>query len=82
MEADLALIQGKLALPGKRATGTQQFHRGSDDGTYTTRTGATRETPSRGRAKDQPEGCEGQAGHGGESDGLVVCAGQRVSQEG
>jgi hypothetical protein len=72
VEADLALIQGKLALLGKRATGTQRLHRGSDDGTYTTRTGATRETPSRGRAKDQPDACEGQAGRGGESDGLVV----------
>jgi hypothetical protein len=72
VEADLALIQGKLALLGKRATGTQRFHRGSDDGTYTTRTGATRETPSRGRARDQPEACEGQAGRGGESDGLIV----------
>ena len=72
VEADLALIQGKLALLGKRATGTQRFHRGSDDGTYTTRIGATRETPSRGRAKDQPEACEGQAGRGGESDGLIV----------
>src|ERR1700737_639499 len=70
--ADLALIQGKLALLGKRATSTQRFHRGSDDGTYTTRTGATRETPSRGRARDQPEACEGQAGRGGESDGLIV----------
>jgi len=65
-------MQGKLASLGKRATGTQRLHRGSDDGTYTTRTGATRETPSRGRAKDQPEACEGQAGRGGESDGLVV----------
>ena len=72
MEADLAFLQGKLALLGKRATGTQRFHRGSDDGTYTTRTGATRETPSRGRARDQPEACEGQAGRGGESDGLIV----------
>ena len=72
VEADLAFLQGKLALLGKRATGTQRFHRGSDDGTYTTRTGATRETPSRGRAKDQPEACEGQAGRGGESDGLVI----------
>ena len=51
VEADLALIQGKLALLGKRATGTQQLHRGSDDGTYTTRTGATQETPSRGRMR-------------------------------
>src|SRR5450631_4923818 len=33
VEADLALLQGKLALLGKRATGTQRFHRGSDDGT-------------------------------------------------
>src|SRR5260370_4934125 len=72
VEADLAFLQGKLALLGKRATGTQQFHRGSDDGTYTTRSGATRETPSRGRARDQPEACEGQTGRGGESDGLIV----------
>ena len=48
MEAELAPIQGKLTSLEKRATGTQQFHRGSDDGTYTTRAGATRETPSRG----------------------------------
>src|SRR5471030_2763622 len=41
-------------------------------GTYTTRSGATRETPSRGRARDQPEACEGQTGRGGESDGLIV----------
>ena len=72
VEADLALIQGKLALLGKRATGTQQLHRGSDDGTYTTRAEATREAPSRGRARDQPEASEGQTGRGGESDGLVV----------
>ncbi len=52
VEADLALIRGKLALLGKRATGTQQFHRGSDDGTYTTRTGATRETPLRGLMRE------------------------------
>src|SRR6266852_2896587 len=70
--ADLAFLQGKLALLGKRATGTQRSHRGSDDGTYTTRIGATRETPSRGRARDQPEACEGQTGRGGESDGLIV----------
>jgi|SRR5450631_497017 hypothetical protein len=37
VEADLAFLQGKLALLGKRATGTQRFHRGSDDGTYTQR---------------------------------------------
>ena len=48
VEADLAFLQGKLALLGKRATGTQRFLRGSDDGTYTTRIVATRETPSRG----------------------------------
>jgi RNA-directed DNA polymerase len=52
--------------------GTQRLHRGSDDGTYTTRIEATRETPSRGRARDQPEAREGQIGRGGESDGLVV----------
>jgi len=52
VEADLALIQGKLTSLGKRATGTQRFHRGSDDGTYTTRTGATRETPSRGLERE------------------------------
>jgi RNA-directed DNA polymerase len=72
VEADLALLQGKLASLGKRTTGTQRLHRGSDDGTYTTRIEATRETPSRGRARDQPEACEGQTGCGGESDGLVV----------
>ncbi len=50
--ADLAFLQGKLALLGKRATGTQRSHRGSDDGTYTTRIGATRETPSRGLERE------------------------------
>ena len=52
VEADLALIQGRLPSLGKRTTGTQRLHRGSDDGTYTTRTGATRETPSRGLERE------------------------------
>src|ERR1700730_1354256 len=52
VEADLAITQGKLPLLEKRATGIQQLHRGSGDGTYTTRTGATRETPSRGLERE------------------------------
>jgi hypothetical protein len=52
VEADLAIAQGKLPLLGKRATGTQQLHRGSGDGTHTTRIGATRETPWRGLERE------------------------------
>jgi RNA-directed DNA polymerase len=72
VEADLAITQGKLALLGKRATSTQRLHRGSGDGTYTTRADATRETPSCGLSAGQPDAREGQAGHGGESEGLVI----------
>ena len=75
VEADLAITQGKLPLLGKRATGTQQLHRGSGNGTYTTlnrsNTGDPAVWPER-RAK--PEAREGQAGRGGESDGLIVLA--------
>ncbi|SIO62740.1 hypothetical protein SAMN05443247_09404 [Bradyrhizobium erythrophlei] len=39
-------------LLGKGAISAQQLHRGSGDGTYTTRTGATRETPSRGLERE------------------------------
>jgi len=52
VEADLTTSQGKLPLLGKGAISTQQLHRGSGDGTYTTRTGATRETPSRGLERE------------------------------
>ena len=73
MEADLAITQGKLPPLGKRAiTRTQRLHRGSGNSTYTTGTDATRETPSRGSGASQPDAREGQAGRGGESEGLVV----------
>ena len=74
MEADLAITQGKLPPLGKRAKkSTQRLHRGSGDSTYTTRADATRETPSRGLGRElKPDTREGQAGRGGESEGLVV----------
>jgi len=52
VEADLTTSQGKLPLLGKGAISTQQLHRGSGDGTYTTRAEATRETPSRGLRRE------------------------------
>jgi len=53
VEADLANTQGKLAPLGKRAKkSTQRLHRGSGDGTYTTRADATGETPSRGLGRE------------------------------
>src|ERR1700736_623171 len=52
VEADLTTSQGKLPLLGKGAISTQQLHRGSGDGTYTTRAEATREAPSRGLRRE------------------------------
>src|SRR4051812_30766111 len=57
---------------GSERQGTQRLHRGSGDGTHTTRTDATRETPPRGLSEGQPEAREGEAGRGGESEGLVI----------
>ena len=72
MEADLALLQGKLASLGK---GTTQAPSGSTGVVTTARTQRESEQhgrPRRAVERDQPETREGQTGRGGESDGLVV----------
>ena len=46
--------------------------RGSSGSMYTRKARATRETPSRGRAHDQPTTREGWVGRGGVAEGLVL----------
>ena len=65
--------RGRLIRLGERAKQqAQALRRGSGDGMYTRKAQATRETPSRGRARDQPTTREGWVGRGGVAEVLVV----------
>src|SRR2546429_6532718 len=59
----------------------QPLHRGSGGSMYTRKAHATREAPMRDQ-DDQPDAREGQAGRAGVAERPVVCAGQRMNQEG
>jgi hypothetical protein len=65
--------RGRLIGLGRKSDArSQSLRRGSGDSTYTRKARATREAQSCGRALDQPEAGDGQTGHGGVAERLVV----------
>lgn len=61
-----------IRLEGRAKQDRQSLCRGSGNSMHTREAHATRETPSRGQAQDQPDAREGQAGRDGVAERLAV----------
>ena len=82
VQADRVPHPGRLIQLGEMSEEyAQPLHRGSGGSMYTRKAHATREAPMRDQ-DDQPDAREGQAGRTGVAERPVVCAGQRMNQEG